>query len=140
MPTGRLSSLRSRRGDGSLRYVSDDLRNDREVVLAVVSSESCAFEHASEEKLRNDREFVLTAVGRNGLALQYVPRALRRCDVVRAAVDSNRRAVLTSRGVGAVGTSARGRCRRVCSSSTCRTLDLPEDLVLTHILPRCHRD
>ena len=55
-------------GDESLGWASDELRNDREVVLAAVAQNGCALQYASEE-LRSDKEVVLTAVAQNGNVL-----------------------------------------------------------------------
>ena len=60
----------------ALEYASDTLRNDREVVLAAVRQDGDALVHASDE-LKNDREIVLAAVHQNGWALQYASEELR---------------------------------------------------------------
>jgi predicted nucleic acid-binding Zn-ribbon protein len=61
-----------------LKYVSDELRGDREVVMAAVNRSGDALEYASEE-LRADREVVLTAVKKSpyGYGLQYASENLR---------------------------------------------------------------
>ena len=53
-----------------LEYASDELKNDREVVMKAVNQRGCASEYASDE-LRNDREVVMEAVKQNGCALKY---------------------------------------------------------------------
>ena len=54
----------------ALYYVSEDLRNDRELVIAAVEQNGDALEYASED-LRNGRELVMKAVEQYGDALRY---------------------------------------------------------------------
>ena len=69
-----------------LYYAANELRSDREIVLAAVRQNGLALEHASD-KLRSDREIVLAAVRQNGLALQHVSSELRSDrEIVLAAV------------------------------------------------------
>ncbi len=58
------------------RGASEELRAEREVVLAGVKQNGEALQYASEE-LRADREFMLAAVQQRGWALEYTRR--RRC-------------------------------------------------------------
>jgi hypothetical protein len=51
---------------------SDELMNDKEVVLEAVKKCGDALQFASEE-LYNDKEFLLKAVKQNGQALVYAP-------------------------------------------------------------------
>jgi hypothetical protein len=77
----------ARNGD-DLQNLSNELRNDREVVLAAVTENGLALQHASNQ-LRDDRQVVLAAVTRNGSVLQYASNQLRDDrEVVLAAVTS----------------------------------------------------
>lgn len=65
----------------SLKYASEELRNDKEVVLEAVRQKGdywteCALEYASEG-LKNDKEVVIEAVKKNGGALEYASEKLR---------------------------------------------------------------
>jgi hypothetical protein len=60
----------------ALEYASDDLKNDREVVLAAVQQNGLALEYASDD-LKNDREVVLAAVQQDGFALEYASTNLQ---------------------------------------------------------------
>lgn len=67
---------------------SDELRADREVILAAVQHDGCMLKHASAE-LRADREVVLAAVQNNGQALVEAQRKLHADrEVVLAAVET----------------------------------------------------
>ena len=73
----------------SLQYASNELQNDREIVLAAVTQDGYALHYASNE-LRNNREVVLAAVAQNGYALHYASNELRNDrDVVLTAVTQN---------------------------------------------------
>lgn len=73
----------------ALGRAPEDLRGDREVVLAAVRQEGRALEFASEA-LRADREVVLEAVRQNGFALAHAAPALRgERVVVQAAARQN---------------------------------------------------
>ena len=61
-------------GEG-LGYASKELQADREVVLQAVRQNGWALKHASEE-LRADREVVLAAVQEDGRALEYASEEL----------------------------------------------------------------
>ncbi|MBD97598.1 hypothetical protein CL648_02200, partial [bacterium] len=64
------------RQDGyALEYASEELKGDREVVLEAVKQDGYALEHASAE-LKGDREVVLEAVKQDGRALQYASAEL----------------------------------------------------------------
>ena len=56
--------------------VSDNLRNDPEIVLAAVNQNGRALQHASG-KLQNDREIVVAAVNQDRRALDYASAELR---------------------------------------------------------------
>lgn len=60
----------------ALFYVSDELRNDREVVLAAIAFHPENFYHASNE-LRADREIVLAAVVGDPINLEFASNELR---------------------------------------------------------------
>ena len=59
-----------------LEFASEELRAERQVVLAAVKQFGNALEYASKE-LRADREIVLAAVKRNGWALRFASKELR---------------------------------------------------------------
>ena len=61
-----------------LEYTSDELKNDREVVITAISnSNGQALKYASEQ-LKNDREVVITAISNsNGQALKYASEQLK---------------------------------------------------------------
>ena len=70
-----------------MQYASEELRGDREVVLAAVKSNGNQLEYASEA-LRGDREIVLAAVKFNGDQLEYASEELRGDkEIVLAAVQ-----------------------------------------------------
>ena len=79
----------------TLKYASDELKNDAEVVLAAIEGgDVCgyfaeALEFASDE-LKDDKSIVMAAVSRRGEALRFASDRLR-CDrdVVMAAVDQS---------------------------------------------------
>ena len=60
----------------ALKYASAALRGDREIVLVAVQNNGKALQYASEE-LRRDREIVLGAVGQTGLALKFASEVLK---------------------------------------------------------------
>ena len=70
----------------ALKYASDDLKSDREVVFATIRS--MHMEYASDD-LKSDREVVLAAVRQNGFALEYASDDLGRMKVVLIAVRKN---------------------------------------------------
>jgi len=73
----------------ALTYASEELRADKDVVLAAVKKDGWALTYASEE-LRTDREFVLAAVKHVGSALNYASKELRADrNVVLAAVKQS---------------------------------------------------
>ena len=59
---------------GILQYASEELRADREIVLAAVQDNGWALEYASDE-LRTDREIVLAAIQKDGRILKYASTA-----------------------------------------------------------------
>jgi hypothetical protein len=73
----------------ALRYTSHILRNDRAVVLAAVSQNGAALRFASENLIA-DRGFILESVSQDGRTLQYASPELRvDREVVLAAVKQN---------------------------------------------------
>ena len=60
----------SKPGSIALKYVSDDLKNDREIVLTAVKRSGGALEYASDD-LKNDWLIVNVAVGERGDAIKY---------------------------------------------------------------------
>ena len=59
----------------TLRFASDELKADKEVVLAAVGQGGRALRYASE--LKADKEVVLAAVGQNGDAVEHATDELR---------------------------------------------------------------
>ena len=60
----------------NLQYASDELKNDKEVVLASVNKDGDALEFASDE-LKNDKEVVLAALNKYVSPLQYASEELK---------------------------------------------------------------
>ena len=60
----------------TLRYASEELRGDREVVMAAIALEGHALQHARDE-LKGDREVVMTAIAQDGMALEHAAEELR---------------------------------------------------------------
>ena len=60
----------------ALKYASVELRADKEVVLTAVAGDGKSLEYASVE-LRADKEVVLTAVANDGKSLEYASKELR---------------------------------------------------------------
>lgn len=72
-----------------LKHASKTLRGDREVVMAAVKESSEALEHASKE-LKADKEIVMAAVKRDGRALTHASKELQGDkEVVMAAVKND---------------------------------------------------
>ena len=70
----------------------ENLKADKEVVLAAVAQDGAALQHASA-KLKADKEVVLAAVAQNGNALEHASAKLKADkEVVLAAVTQNWRA------------------------------------------------
>ena len=98
--THRADALVAVKADGmALKYASEELQADREVVLAAVQQNGEAFHYAAEE-LQADREVVLAAVQQYGYysspywVLKYASPELRADrEVVLAAVQQDGRAL-----------------------------------------------
>lgn len=72
-----------------LKYVSDELRSDKDVVLEAVKSNGLGLRYASPS-LRDDIEVVLAAVKQNGVAIQYSSDRLKNdLEVVVEAICNN---------------------------------------------------
>lgn len=71
-----------------LKYASENLRNDKDIALAIiVNQDAYGFEHIST-KLRSDKNIVLAAVNRNGAVLRYASENLKNDrDIVLAAIS-----------------------------------------------------
>ena len=54
----------------ALTYASDELKNDKEVLMAAVAQDGRALEYASPE-LKRDKEVVMAAVAQDSRALKY---------------------------------------------------------------------
>ena len=76
-----------------LSWASEELRNDKDIVMVAVTQNGEALEYASEE-LRNDKDIVMAAMEQNWRALRYASDELRNDrEVVLAAVAYNIRAL-----------------------------------------------
>ena len=53
----------------ALKYASEELKNDKEVVLAAVAQYGYALEYASND-MKNDKEVVMAAVAREWLGTE----------------------------------------------------------------------
>ena len=72
-----------------LYNASEELKNDREFILAAITQFGGPLGYASEE-LKNDRAFILAAVTQNGRALRYASEELKNNrEIVLAAVTQN---------------------------------------------------
>ena len=75
------------------KFVSKELRSDKEFVLSIVGAKQFLLQYVSEE-LKNDKDVVLAAVKEYGLALQYASERLRGDkDVVLAAIQQDANAI-----------------------------------------------
>ena len=73
----------------SLEYANDELKGDREIVMAAARKNVYALQYASAG-LKGDRDFILAAVQRNGNALEHASEELQSDrDVVLAAAREN---------------------------------------------------
>jgi hypothetical protein len=71
--------------DGRALEFAPAFQNDREVVMAAVKEIGTALLYASDD-LKNDKDVVMAAVTQTGLALQFAPAFQNDKDVVMAAV------------------------------------------------------
>jgi hypothetical protein len=60
----------------ALRYASDDLKNDKDIILVAVKANSMALEYASDD-LKNNKDIVLAAVRNDAEALKYASYELK---------------------------------------------------------------
>ena len=80
-----------------LKYASEALRADRDIVMAVVKENGFALPYASEA-LRTDKDIVLAAVNQNGMALEYVSDEFRANEeIVLEALQQNLKAIRYSK-------------------------------------------
>ena len=61
----------------ALEFASDELKNDKEIVLLAISQYGEALYYASDE-LRNDKEIVMAAIKQDGEVLEYASNELRK--------------------------------------------------------------
>ena len=74
----------------SLKYVSDEFKNDREIVLAALYKDVFSLDSYASDELKNDREMVLAAVNKNGAYLRYVSDEFKNDrEIVLAALNNN---------------------------------------------------
>ena len=71
-----MNSKPIKRWSWHLIYTSEELRADKEVVMAAVKNDGFALEYASEE-LKADREVVMAAVKNDGDALYFATDEMR---------------------------------------------------------------
>jgi len=83
----------------ALKYASEELKGDREVVLLAVTQDGFMLYHASEE-LKRDREVVLAALAQHELALDFVSAELLELQEDREVLLGEAQA-LRSLGLGA---------------------------------------
>merc|ERR1719422_964154 len=76
-----------------MRFASQELREDREVVLAAVVQDGTALEFA-DKKFLEDREVVLQAVASNGMVLKHLGQELRNDPEVLLALNGRYRGIL----------------------------------------------
>ena len=74
------------------QYASDELKADKEVVMALVSNDEDILEYASDE-LKADKEVVMAAINYDGSALQFAADELKADKEVVMAAVGNARAV-----------------------------------------------
>jgi len=73
----------------ALQWVSDDLKDDDDIVMAAAQQQGTALKWASEA-MRNTKEIVMQAVKQNGASLEWASGTLKHdCDVVVEAVRQN---------------------------------------------------
>ena len=72
----------------NLRFFSEPLRADREVVLTAVRQYGLAVQHASQDLLA-DKDVALAAVQQDGNALEYLPAFQSDLEVVLDAVKND---------------------------------------------------
>ena len=60
-----------------LKYASDELKNDREVVFIAVENSGSSLEYASDE-MKVDKEIVLAAIANNEIALMYADESMKK--------------------------------------------------------------
>ena len=78
-----LTAIKQKSG-WQLQYASEEIKKDREVVLAAVKKNGYALTYASDE-LKKDREFILAAVKQDRHALGYASEELQNDPEIRAA-------------------------------------------------------
>lgn len=63
--------------DFLLQFASEELKNDRDLVLKAMTIDKQSFRYASHDLQKNDREIALEAVKQDGYALKYVSTELK---------------------------------------------------------------
>jgi hypothetical protein len=72
-----------------LKYASEALKSDKEIVMAAIKQNFEAFDYSSIA-LKSDKEFVLTAVKHNWNAFKYVSKSLQsNKEILLAAANQN---------------------------------------------------
>jgi hypothetical protein len=81
-----------------LKYASDALRGDRDVVMAAVKKWGGALRFASDD-LQNDRDVVMAAVNEDWLALKFASEELQGDrEVIMADIKQNLKTLLSIHG------------------------------------------
>ena len=81
-------------GGGALEHAVNNLKKDKEIVLAAVKKRGYALEYA-HKSLKKDREIVLEAVKEEGYALEYADRKFRKDrEIVLEAVKNDGSAIV----------------------------------------------
>ena len=74
--------------------LSDELKNDREIVLAAINKDVYSLDNYASDELRNDREMVLAAVNKDGAYLRYVSDEFKNDrEIVTAAISKEPSAI-----------------------------------------------
>jgi hypothetical protein len=122
----------------ALYYASEELRADREIVMAAVSIDGFSLVYASEE-LRADREIVMTAVSNDGRALKYVSEELQADrEVVLTAVSNDGGALQYASPE--LRAELRGKSGEVINRLLIREQELGENQDLAQYMQRLQRD
>merc|ERR1712139_334522 len=79
--------------ENPLKYMSEEVRNEKQIVMQACHQDGLALQYASEI-LRNDEKVVMAAIRQNGRALQFASDSLKRSrELAQAAVQNDGRAI-----------------------------------------------
>ena len=71
----------------ALEHVSDELKADKEVVMAAIENNGGALQFVESDELKADKEVVMAAVKNNGYALQFASDELKADPEILALID-----------------------------------------------------